>query len=60
MACILEQKVYPMGLMLSHAVHVLICLCLGLCLVRRNVFLQLDAQCLTVSVIRDMLCIKSS
>ena len=28
--------------------------------VRRNVFLQLDAHCLTVSVIRDMLCIKSS
>jgi len=28
--------------------------------VRRNVFLQLDAHCSTVSVIRDMLCVKSS
>ena len=28
--------------------------------VRRNVFLQFDAHCATVSVIRDMLCIKSS
>ena len=27
---------------------------------RRNVFLQLDAHCSTVSVIRDMLCVKSS
>jgi len=63
MASILAGLVPLLGLMFSYAVHILICLCVGLHLsieILCNVFFQLDAHSSTVSVIRNMLCIRDS